>query len=430
MRIFVKLAALATLFASAAVAVPVPKDKTQMVAEVLSAAEKAASEIKNSQERADTLLEIAHEYAQAGDTKTARRVFGEVVDLRRTDKKKSITYLPAEMVAAGLIDDGLELLEKLAADYPKDLRDTRFDCLFALKGSGKVKQQTELFNAIPLDEKEVVASLMAGEYAAAGDFKSAEGMLDGLTNPDVRAEVRLELAVAYHRAKDAKKSAEHLKVAAETIRNEIDGDTDYWQSKMAIAQVRTGDRETAITTIGKITNSTFRTQAILAVMKADLAAGNVKAATDAAKLCEKEDIDQAMFRVAVFHLNKGETEKAAKVLKGFNSRYWQARGRLWMAVTLAKGRKADETKKEIAEANELVLGEDFWKLEKMAWNLEEKDTLRLDFARAWVAVGEARERMSEYAKLSDPCERCRRLLTLAKGFRPPVLDGQSWWDGP
>jgi len=189
-RIFVKLAALATLFASAAVAAPVPKDKTPLVAEVLAAAEKAAAEIKDVEARAEMLAEIAREYGQAGDAKAARRVLSGVADLARAGNSDLLTSLPIWMVAAGLIDDGLELLEKVMADNPKVVREMRFDCLFALKGSGKVKRQAELFNAIPPSEKGVVAGLMAAEYTAAGDFKAAEEVLDGLEWPDARAAVR------------------------------------------------------------------------------------------------------------------------------------------------------------------------------------------------------------------------------------------------
>lgn len=95
-------------------------------------------------------------------------------------------------------------------------------------------------------------------------------------------------------------------------------------------------------------------------------------------------------------------------------------GRLRLAVVLAKDGKVDEAKKEIARAEKLVgpFGDGF----RSAGNRR----LGPEFARAWVAAGEAADQKAVAEKLAEPYQRAYRLLTLAKGFRKPTPTERDW----
>lgn len=425
-----------------AAAAPIPKEKKLTAKELLAGAEEQLPAIKDLVTRAEYTKLVAAEYALCGETEQANKVFAASALHYRAVKSTLYCNIPPLMAEVGMGKEWQAMYDDLSKLDPKWAGYMRVHSCLAHAKAGRLKPMEEMLDLLAGGGGEYAAYLAAKAYLAAGEFDKAEKQFNSITDPSGRVELRGLEAAAYHKAGKKEAAEKALQAAVEfaekATQEEKDADKRagyaalVLRAKLAVAPAdkRTAAHTELLATIAGIKSKKQACEELLATVDADLLAGDVKGATAAAEACGIDGwADRCRLRIADHHLAKGETEKLLKIVEGMKRPYWEARGRLRLAEALGKGGKADDAKKQAAAAEKLVgpFG-DGWRPGYVEGGPPEGNMqMGPEFARAWVAAGEAEAQKTAAEKLPEPFQRAFRLLTLAKGFRPPSLVERFLW---
>jgi RNA polymerase sigma factor (sigma-70 family) len=421
---------------------PAPKDKQLMAKEVLAAAAEEEASIKDLGTRGQFVEFVAAEYARYGETEQANKLFAAAVLHYKAAKSGVFAWVPLRMVEAGLVKEGLAMLDDLIRTDPDHTDEMRTLCWTRLAWTGRLKEMEQMRGLLPKD-RPYLATVAVRAYLAAGEFEKAAKAFDKDADAYTRIELQSQEAEALHKAGKTEQALKALKaaeeivdkaVAAETVADTRTGYAVFFgRAKLALAPVdkRAEAHKTLLATIAGFEDRNRAGVALMKVVKADLAADDPKAATVAAEACGNEGWKEGgLLRITTFHLERGEVKTAVAVIDGLKEPFFEAIGRLRLAVVLAKGGKTAEAKTEIARAEKLVgpFGDDFRPKVGEYENAPPvgNPLLGPEFAWAWVAVGEAEAQKAAAEKLTEPHHKAYRLLMLAKGFRPPTPAEREW----
>lgn len=391
--------------------------------DVLLQAKKAADEIENVGTRRDSLQSIASEFAEHGDKKRAKEMFEASIQLVQDGgKSRQLSWIIFDMERVGveLPVEFADVLQKEAAFFTAGW----------YREMGDLKRLAKLAEDATGDDRDLFLAALAVGQAAQGKRAEAEKSIGAMAEQaaslvvDVaRLEALAALAVAHHKAKDAKAAAKSIKEAIEVTARIVNGAVLRGGPAavlvLAGAQAKVGDLTAARDTADRIKDDTLKDCALADIAWAEFEAGKRKEAVNTLETIRTEyHADRVRAKIARHDANNGEWKQAEATIKAMNCVYWQVRAQLDLALRYAAVGKTAEADKALATADELAgLGrENVQDEEPGIINIRRHATI-LRF-RTLAEMGRAKAAVEEAERIEKLDERVDALLAVVRGLRP------------
>jgi len=389
--------------------------------DVLLQAKKAADEIRDVEAKRYAMQTIASEFAEHGDKKQAKEGFEAALQLvQDAGKARQLSWIIFDMERAGV---------ELSSDLADVLqREQAFFTAGWYRGTGDLKRLTKFAEDADGDDRDHFLAILTVEQAAQGKLADAEksvGAIQGtsLVIDAARLEALLALAVAHHKAKDAKATARWMKEAVEVADRLVSGAAIRGGPsallQLSVAQAKTGDLKTARESADQISNNDLKDWALADIAWVEFEAGRRKEAVTALEAIPTDyHVDRVRAKIVRHDAGKGEWKQAEATVEAMTCVYWKVLAHLDLAVRYAAAGKKEEVERALAKADELAGpgGKNIRDEEPGIMNLRLYATsLRY---RILAEVGRAKAAVEEAERIEKPEERVYALLKVARGLRP------------
>lgn len=389
--------------------------------DVLLQAKKAADEIVNVEAKRDALQGIASEFAEHGDKKRAKEAFESAIQLvQDSGKARQFSWIIFAMERAGV---------ELSTDLADVLQQEQaFFTAGWYRGTGDLKRLTKLAEGATGDDRDHFLAILAVEQVTQGKLVDAEKTVKAIQSPSLvidaaRLEALTVLAVAHHKAKDAKAAVRCMKEAVEVAARIVNGAVlrggPAALLQLAGAQAKVGDLNAARDTADGIKDDSLKDWALADIAWAEFEAGKRKEAVNTLETIRTEyHADRVRAKIARHDADKGEWKRAEATIASMTCVYWKVFAQLDLAKRYAAAGKAVEADQALVKADELAGpgGENVRDGEPGVFRLRLHATI-LRF-RTLAEMGRAQAAVEGAEKIEKLDERVDALLYVARGLRP------------